>query len=302
MINAINPLKAQWVHTWIVEPFLEGASRVNRAWLGVNSHTIKQTPLSLKERVVSLLTGLVLLIPLVSIIVWLAWQTFGRPERLSDPYCPPGAVPVQIPTSAHVIPVPPPAKGSRIQRFAFTETKKHGQSYDINWEVHNGTYVKQDSPKSESISLYDSNGRITEFHHEPDKKSHKKPSFHIWLRDSNRLEVHLGNSVNWFHLKDRLWIQQPFLGLRNFVLSNQTEVRFSGISSEGKLFTPSPPFEVCFIARKTGTENGLTKVDVNITWPFPLAAGVLWFDAAGKVMKFNNILEGKHEVRKPDGP
>lgn len=84
----ICPVNREWIHTYLLEPYLEGCERINRAWKGVDFHSVNLAPLSLKKRVVSFIIGICLLIPMVNLIIWIAWQTFGNPEKLSDPYSP----------------------------------------------------------------------------------------------------------------------------------------------------------------------------------------------------------------------
>ena len=85
----IYPVNREWVHTQLVTPCLQGAEMVNRAWQGVNFHSVDSPHLSVKERVIYWVIGTTLLTPFVGTFVWDAWQTFGRPERLADPYSSP---------------------------------------------------------------------------------------------------------------------------------------------------------------------------------------------------------------------
>ena len=78
------PVTKEWTHTHLLEPFLEGSERLNRAWQGVDFHSLGQKPLSLKDRVISLLVGTILMIPLINVIIWVTWETFGHPEQISS--------------------------------------------------------------------------------------------------------------------------------------------------------------------------------------------------------------------------
>lgn len=84
----ICPITPEWAHMYILEPYLQGCELVNLAWQGVDFHSLTKAPLSLMERVICWLTGVALLIPFINHIIWIVWQTFGRPEKLFDPYCP----------------------------------------------------------------------------------------------------------------------------------------------------------------------------------------------------------------------
>src|SRR5579872_5216093 len=99
MVYSIAALSSKDLYTFVVQPYLEGTERLNRAWQGVDFHSLMPAKFSLKERVVFLLSGICLVFfPLINSIIWLAWKTFGNPETLSDPYIPP------------VIPEPKPVK------------------------------------------------------------------------------------------------------------------------------------------------------------------------------------------------
>ena len=87
MVKSIFPVTSEWVYTYIVQPSVEGAERLNRLWSGINSHSLDTTPLSLRNRFISLLTGFALMFfPMANSIMWIAWQTFGHPEVLCDPF------------------------------------------------------------------------------------------------------------------------------------------------------------------------------------------------------------------------
>ncbi len=98
MVHAIAPMSSKELYTYVVQPFLEGAERLNRAWQGVDFHSLSHATFSLKERIVFLLTGICLVFfPLINSVVWLAWRTFGNPEILSDPFIPASPSPVPLP-------------------------------------------------------------------------------------------------------------------------------------------------------------------------------------------------------------
>ena len=82
-----------WIHTYMKQPYWEGFERLRRAVHGVNYHLITEPRISLKERVVSLAVGTLLVIPLVNTIVWVAMQVFSEPEKLGPPFIPKGKIP-----------------------------------------------------------------------------------------------------------------------------------------------------------------------------------------------------------------
>ncbi len=107
MVQAISPMSSKELYTFVVQPYLEGSERLNRAWQGIDFHSLTHAKFSLKERAVFLLTGIVLVFfPLINSVIWLAWKTFGNPEILSDPYI--SAVvpqPEEAPTGVKEIPL-----------------------------------------------------------------------------------------------------------------------------------------------------------------------------------------------------
>jgi len=73
------------IYNYMVQPYIEGAERINRAFSGIDDTVFGMPSLSLKQRIFSLIQGLVLMIPLVNTIVWLAVQRFCTHDRLADP-------------------------------------------------------------------------------------------------------------------------------------------------------------------------------------------------------------------------
>ncbi len=80
----ILPVDQRWAHTYLLAPYLQGCEMVNRAWSGIDFQPLAPKPLPLKERVVSWLVGTALMIPIINLIIWIAWQTFGSPIELFD--------------------------------------------------------------------------------------------------------------------------------------------------------------------------------------------------------------------------
>lgn len=85
---AIYPVNAEWVHDFIVTPMEEGVRRLNLVCAPYNIYSLNRTPLTLKDRLIALITGIALILFPINTIVWIVWQTFGHPKRLSARYCP----------------------------------------------------------------------------------------------------------------------------------------------------------------------------------------------------------------------
>ena len=86
MTPRISSTNDAWLYTFVLQPLLEGVERMNRVWSGVDPRTFEPTVLSWKDRLIYLISGIALMIPLLSSIVWIFMQTFGNPEHLSNPY------------------------------------------------------------------------------------------------------------------------------------------------------------------------------------------------------------------------
>ena len=86
-MSSLRPLSDEALYYYVVVPFIEGAERLNRAWLGVDKRLLSKPELSLQKRSISLLTGAALtFLFLGNILIWNIWQTFGNPDRLSPPF------------------------------------------------------------------------------------------------------------------------------------------------------------------------------------------------------------------------
>jgi len=296
----IYPVNREWIHKNFLEPYLQGAEMVNRAMLGVDLNNISSTPvrLSLKERVITWLTGVCLLIPFVNTIIWLTWQTFGKPEKLFDRYCP------------EIEPTPPPPpvvvlhrieKASRAARLApnkellplelfnYSSTDKTSTAV-LNLTLENDpdlTTAKEKFGDASTESYYSPEGKLLQFQYQ-----HAGKDFRIWS-DEKKLQIMINqaekDSVNeTVELTEDLpWIQQPELGLKNFVLSDQSEITFytvvpQRIAFRGTLLEKG-------IAKKTNIEElpGFGKsVKVEVVsardyWPYNRWKLELWFDAKG---------------------
>ena len=88
MVSTLTPLTQEGFYTLVIQPYKEGAERINRFFSGIDDLTLDLRPLPWKERVVSLIAGIALMTPLINTIVWLSMQTFGHPDPLTDPFVP----------------------------------------------------------------------------------------------------------------------------------------------------------------------------------------------------------------------
>ena len=83
----IVPVNPEWIHSYLLEPYLQGVALFEFAWTGKDNSLIPRE-FSWQKRVVFWLQGMALLTPIIGTIIWIAWQTFGNPQLLVDPYSP----------------------------------------------------------------------------------------------------------------------------------------------------------------------------------------------------------------------
>jgi hypothetical protein len=163
MIAKISPVSPEWVHEFVMQPYLEGAERLNRAWQGANIHSLNRTVLSLKERVISALIGIALMLPLINTIIWIAWQTFGKPERLSDPYSP--EMEIAPPPFLPRLPLQPPTAQTAPKAGGIEFSFREGEM-QANWTIESSpesTVVREHCDEYFSISRYNPDATIYEF-------------------------------------------------------------------------------------------------------------------------------------------
>src|SRR5438105_750383 len=118
----ICPVHERWIHVYVIEPYLKGCELINQAWMG-HDRSLALNPLSLTDRVICWFCGMGLMItPLLNTIIWLAWQTFGNPEKLDDPFCPEIDLPPPTPQPVIAHRIHPVAEGSSpIEQFVYIE-------------------------------------------------------------------------------------------------------------------------------------------------------------------------------------
>ncbi len=324
MVHAIAPLSSKELYSFVVQPYIEGSERLNRAWHGIDFHSLTHTKFSLKEKAVFLLSGICLVVfPLINSVIWLAWKTFGHPEILSDPYV--SAAPPEVSTDAAIAAAEPsnavaisimqekgpelaltefslaPAVESpqpvaavqedapRIEQFSYSESSKNFQG-KTDWKMEylpNEIRAQIESPRERTHSRYNKNGELLEYH-----CTEKDEDLHVWLTEDRHLKIsaHRGTRIEErdYKLEKKLvWLQQSTLGLKNFVLDPaQNECRYYCIRPDNIVL-------VEVVVRKKGEEvlpgRGKTiRVEMKMDHYFYryLREGELWFDpSTGKMLK-----------------
>jgi hypothetical protein len=310
----ICPINREWIHNNLVEPYLQGCELINLAWKGID-RSLAPNPLSLKERVIYWLQGSALIIPFVNLIFWLAWQTFGKPAKLFDPYCPETPPPPQriAPPAAPVAPIGQIAAarlgGAAMihppEVFSFNETC-NDNTLSTNWRIEHfaeGIVVHQNCENFTSTSVYRPALTLKEYHYQmgPEtvdltQNGPEGSPIHLRIIEPGKAPVE-----RIVELEERIpWIQQRGFGFRSFVQSNDRQLRFYAIVPKIPSFLnhvpflARAPFVMPAIATKIGEENipgfgRLLKIEIVSAWrwPYNSAKSELWYDiATGQLRKF----------------
>lgn len=89
----ITPINEAWVYNHVLRPYLHGAAMVNLAWKHMFSNNPNpENNFRWHKIAVYLIVGCALSVPFINNIVWVAWNRFGHPTRLTNPYSPERAV------------------------------------------------------------------------------------------------------------------------------------------------------------------------------------------------------------------
>jgi hypothetical protein len=280
MVKSIFPASPEWVYTYIVQPAVEGAERLNRFWSGINSHSLDRTPLTLKNRIISLLTGFALMFfPMANSIMWIAWQTFGSPEDLSDPFVFDEDRFVVV-AKEQMIKTPPKLVEEEEKKEEFYCTKF--EYTDGRWTVESRpseVFVKKENENSTHTARY-----IDEELHEYTYHNLDEESVFTVKRDDDRLHVELAKGKKKITKKHDLegpWIQQLTIGLKQFVLSDDLELLFYMVRPDTCEITKVK-------AEKKGFDDGYLKVHIapNSLFASALMSGDAYFEPnSGKMVR-----------------
>lgn len=246
MVSAISHSMISWTQMAILEPTDQGIARINRCFRGVNLHNINHTKLDWSERVVDLLTGLALMIPLLNMVVWVFMKTFGNTEMLSlptqkasDEVWEAAQTEAAIPIVARTEPLTPIEEEIPIgepARFKTLDHKKDGPVVEASWEVKTfeDSYIStRKSRVDTSTARYNSEWELQEL-------EYNNPTVDWsfkFVKTRNIVtasEIKQGKSTTkTFVLEDTSlpWIQQAD-GVRPFVLSRKTQMDCYGINPE----------------------------------------------------------------------
>jgi hypothetical protein len=168
--NAVHSI-TDYCHNYILEPFSEGAARINRAIEGKNLHFIHHPSLAWDERLVDIFTGIFLLIPIINTIIWIFMRTFGEGEKMTGPLSTTALDPwIEAEEIAHrrlnpeivILPIEEASAQKAPQTFQ-TEDCLNNNQYTSSWtiETHRNAYiVKRTAEQNESHSIYNRRWQI----------------------------------------------------------------------------------------------------------------------------------------------
>lgn len=311
MVLAIQSVQfKEWVHEHVKRPYLEGFERIQRAWHGVDFHSIYTPRLTWKDRAVSLLAGLLLLIPFFNAVVWKGWETLGKPEILSSTYDPGDApppidadAPPQEAVEIHVERAPPPAPAAapapagvplEVDQFQHSESNQGDPAPVVcDWRVErypDRIFISKHSSVETVAARYSPEWVLQDYDLvSADGQSH----FHARLAGR---KIHLSATDPTHHIvKDLVlkepypWIQQSTFGLRQFAVNpRERQFNFYGIN-------PIDLSLAHIVARKEGEEEvagfgRLLKIKLSLTGLKSLVwSGHLWADPhTGHVRKLES--------------
>ena len=322
----ILPVNPEWIHSHLLEPYLQGITLLEFAWSGKDDSIIPKE-FSWKNRIVCWLQGMTLLTPVIGTIVWIVWRTFGTPQLLADPSSPeilesPQGFPLQIQiqrAEAEPLQMVPEGHIRHPEQYIFQEyhgTNLELPAYRTSWNVQyfpglviaNQTCI---NPRFDSSYVYSSGLVLKEFN---------------LLRGDTTFQIRVLDETKEIYIKydstetscekmlpcplDAPLIQHPVIGLKNFVLSEDMQTSFYSVMPQNPLSSwfpnwilrmlpkniGNPPFLEKVNAQKTGIEvipgyGPTIKVEVSSSrgFPFNLFKAESWFDkSTGRLVKFIN--------------
>ncbi|MBS0625825.1 MAG: hypothetical protein JSS32_07235 [Verrucomicrobia bacterium] len=270
VITALIPSQ-RWIHDYITQPFNEGEERGWRGIFGVNRHLLSKPKISLKDRVVYLVVGFFLMVPLIGTIIWIAMRFFSNPEFLSAPFVhrttPDPRFSVEIKDSrkqpmrrlvhqsssnlslsgvhrsaraaktTKKTPIRPTLPKSAI----YFDERKKGAKIKADWTFEKKGEelftAKSHSAEATTESHY-LNNRIQQYHY----TSHTGQgeliltllgkSIHLQGKRATKNSEEIEEFTKDYPIGDTPWIQQTTLGFQEFILSDEQELEFYGIHPE----------------------------------------------------------------------
>jgi hypothetical protein len=243
MASAISNSLVNWCQFAILDPPNEGVARINRCFRGVDLHQIDHPTLDWTKRVIDLITGVILLVPILNTIFWMFIRTIGNAQILSQPISKTNFNEWEDAIDAAADPILDelaplaPLEGqlpSKVKEYkCIDKTKDHPVPYEANWRIESYAdihVVTRNCIHNSSKSVYNTDWKLQSLEFTDPIKD-----IQIQLvRNKNTIAVtgsKEGNPVSYnFVLENDQtpWIQQS-MGFKPFVLSTANDMKFFAI-------------------------------------------------------------------------
>lgn len=267
-MTTIAPVNRESAHNFFLKPYFEGIKRINEAWQGATSEDYSPIPLSWKTRTVYLITGSLLLVPLINTVIWLFWKTFGHPT--SPPPVPETPIAATAPKAAKTEAVKKDVAPTKAPDFIYNETLGNKKT-TINVHIlpqADGSLRLQKS--DDDYCIYNADLTLSEFH-----SSDSGLRLDI-MREGDTLKATLTPErkspiVKSLKIpKDIPWIQEPLIGFRTFLLSDKKECSFFSVMDENPTdllgWGEKPPLLMVLDAYKTEESDKTLNLEIVSTW------------------------------------
>jgi len=252
MTSAISHSMVIWSQAYILEPMNEGTARINRCFRGVNLHHIDHPKLDWSKRIIDLITGSLLMIPLINTVIWIFIRTFGNAEFMAQPMAPIPFKPwneaiaaseTAVVAHAELISPTTEEKPLKLRKFQMNEQLKNNPEYVVEGEVKSYRdlhVVTRNCEHYTSEAIYNIDWALQSLKYKCDTEVMKVD---VVLEKFNNVisitGIKDGKTVNVKHiLKDTNmpWIQQSN-GYRPFILSKNNKLSFYGIDPRDSSLT-----------------------------------------------------------------
>ncbi len=245
MVSSVQQASTNWHEAFTFAPFKEGAMRINKCIQGKDFNQIDHPTLSLKDRTFAVISGILLCIPALNAIIWIAMHVFGAKTALAvnsppteiDPWAEAIEASKKSP-ELEMAPIVAPAADAtarKVEVYSMTNKVGNDPTYLATWEIehHSDVYVvKSSSEKDTSTAIYDQDWALQSMHY-------TSPARNVDVEISRTGDtvrvVGTNNGVeldNEYPLPDPTipWIQQPSIGVKPFVLSNEDSMQFYALN------------------------------------------------------------------------
>lgn len=298
---SINPGSKSFLYNYITTPHLEGRKNLKQAW--------NATTCPYKDRVFLAVKGILLIIPLVNTITWIAIQALsaGNPstQSLSEPSdTKQSTLPTDSKTpngydNSTAIDIDDFLKESEVvdiedflkesEKFTYKETVGD-QSFRAEWEITTlddqpiGLKKTSHPYYNETTSTYcPKKGLVAFVSIDKKMKLLAKKINETTIQITTTEPIHGEPNTKFYKIpKNHVWIQQPIIGFKQFVQSKDTKIQFF-------IVTPHHGIQTCS-GEKTDLEEvdglgTLQKIELTLEPSFVRFKGEAWADPKTGITK-----------------